>query len=523
MSSQKGPYELKIEPELINDPQAISDLFKKRFPQVASRWADLALTRRSIDARFGKPQYILRFEFAEKQDESSLSHLYIDATKAPVHIIGAGPAGYFAALTLLTKGIKPIVFDRGKDAQSRRRDLRAIMQDSIVNPDSNYCFGEGGAGTYSDGKLYTRSTKRGNIRTVLNTFCSYGADGDILVNANPHIGSNKLPKIIEAMRKAILDAGGEIHFNKKLEDFKRTGDQITELHFQDGEVQPCSKVILATGHSARDIFTLLHERQVLLEAKAFAMGARVEHSQQTIDQLQYHCSTRPDNLPAAAYSVVTQVDGRGVFSFCMCPGGMIVPSATAPGEIVMNGMSPSRRDSPYANSGLVTSVELADIPSEFGDSPLRAMYFQQHSEQMFFQHGNGSQQAPAQLLTDFVLQKHSSILPASSYVPGIYPADLNHLLPASISVRIRTGVKMIGNKMRGYLSEDAVIVGLESRTSSPVRIPRDKITLLHPQVSNLYPCGEGAGYAGGIVSAAIDGMKIAEQIIENRRLEIRSI
>ena len=449
-----------------------------------------------------------------------------------VLVIGAGPAGLFAALQLIENGYKPIIIERGKDVKSRRRDLAAINKEQIVNPHSNYCFGEGGAGTYSDGKLYTRSTKRGDINKVLELFVAHGADDNILIEAHPHIGTNRLPKIIEAMRQTIVDAGGEVHFNKHLTDLIVKNNQIQGIRctqLQTGSTQEylSDNLILATGHSARDIFELLHSKNILIEAKTFAMGVRVEHPQTLIDSLQYHCSMnevehKRDFLPAASYSLVHQALGRGVYSFCMCPGGIIAPCATAPGEVVTNGWSPSKRNNPYANSGIVVTTEAIDLIDYQQFGPLAGLRYQQDLEKMAWQAGGGhvannsliGQIAPAQRLQDFVSNTLSSSLPKVSYQPGIQSAPLHSLLPEAIGKRLQIGFQEFGKKMRGYLSNEAVIVGVESRTSSPVRIPRDNETLQHPQIKGLYPCGEGAGYAGGIVSAAIDGQKCANKIAE---------
>jgi uncharacterized FAD-dependent dehydrogenase len=508
-------YEVKVHPDKINEAKFIYAELKQKHHLSDEAVNELTLIKRSIDSRGGHPVYVLRYQSKNSAEQfEKLENYHVSGSKPVVNIIGAGPAGYFAALQLLAKGIKPILFDRGKDVQSRRRDLRAIMQESKVNPDSNYCFGEGGAGTYSDGKLYTRSTKRGDTRTILELFCAHGADKSIQIDANPHIGTNKLPNIIASMRQTIENAGGEIHFGKRLVDFTLKDEKISEIHFEDGSQYPCDYLILATGHSARDIFHLLHAKNILIEAKPFALGCRVEHPQTLIDEIQYKCKPRHQNLPPASYSTVVQVQDRGVFSFCMCPGGMIVPSATAPGELVVNGMSPSRRDSPFSNSGLVTSIELEDIPGEFGQSPLRAMYFQQKFEQEMFQFGDGSQKSPTLRLKDFTEGKLSADLPDTSYIPGIYPAPLSTLLPEKVNVRLKQGLTDINRKLKGYVNNEAIITGLESRTSSPVRIPREKETYQHPQITNLFPCGEGAGYAGGIASAAIDGMNVAKAIIE---------
>ncbi len=440
-------------------------------------------------------------------------------------IIGAGPAGLFAALQLIEKGIKPIILERGKDVRARRRDLAALNKEGIVNPDSNYCFGEGGAGTYSDGKLYTRSNKRGDIDRILNLFVYFGAEEKILYEAHPHIGTNKLPQIITAMRQAIIDYGGQFLFEKKVTDFINANDKLKAVKTADGNVFEADAFILATGHSARDIFELLHSKNILIEAKPFALGVRIEHPQLLIDTCQYKTNAGNAALPPAAYSLVQQVNGRGVFSFCMCPGGIIAPAATAAGEVVVNGWSPSKRNNPYANSGMVVQVELEDafnfLKSESGNGqwatgnekhPLITMEFQKMVEQNCFTAAGANLAAPAQRMTDFCSGKNSSSLPQCSYQPGLTNVNLKEVLPAFIYQTLAKGFVEFGKKMKGYYTNDAVVVATESRTSSPVRIPRDNATLTHPQIKNLYPCGEGAGYAGGIVSAAMDGERVAAQI-----------
>jgi uncharacterized FAD-dependent dehydrogenase len=434
-------------------------------------------------------------------------------------VVGAGPAGYFAALELLELGIKPIVLDRGNDVQLRRRDLRAIQQFGEVNPDSNYCFGEGGAGTYSDGKLYTRSVKRGNVYKSLKLLVEHGAKSDILTEAHPHIGSNKLPGVVQNLRQTIQSFGGEVHFGQCVSDFILRDGKIkgvvTESVGGDsgaGREWLADVVILATGHSARDIYYLLHKKSIRIEAKPFALGVRVEHPQALIDDIQYKHYQRNEELPAASYSLVCQAAGKGVFSFCMCPGGLIVPSATQPGEIVVNGMSMSRRDSPFANSGVVTSVELDDLIPWQKHGPFSALVFQAEAEQRLFAAGDGSQKAPALRLPDFLKGKLSSDLPKTSYIPGIYTAPLYELLPQFIYKRLREGLTDFGQQMRGYHTAEAIVVATESRTSAPVRIPREAETLMHPEVVGLFPCGEGAGYAGGIISAAMDGQRVARAV-----------
>ncbi len=435
-----------------------------------------------------------KFEKREFQDVSKQDH---------VVIVGAGPAGLFAALRLIEQGIKPIILERGKNVRDRRRDLAAIHKEHIVNPESNYCFGEGGAGTYSDGKLYTRSTKRGDVNRILSTFIQFGADDDILVNSHPHIGTNKLPQIITAIREQILACGGEVRFNSKLTDIILNGNEVAGVVINREEKLLTKKLILATGHSARDIYELLHKRGIEIEAKQFAMGVRVEHPQELINSIQYH-GVSCESLPPSAYSLVDQVNGRGVYSFCMCPGGIIAPCATAPGEIVTNGWSPSKRNNPFANSGIVIPVEPEDYRQFASAGPLAGLRYQQFVEQTVCRMAGGTQTAPAQRLSDLVNGRLSADLPVNSYKPGTVSMQLSEVLPKAIHQRLRGGFQEFGKKMRGYLTNEAVAVAVESRTSSPVRIPRDE-SGEHPQIKGLFPCGEGSGYAGGIVSAAIDG------------------
>lgn len=490
------------------------------------------ITKRSIDARSRQAWVNLSLvvfvnEPFTHRPKAQFQFKDVSNVRRSVLIIGAGPTGLFAALRLLEHGIKPILIERGKDVRSRRRDLAMLNKQGEVNTESNYCFGEGGAGTYSDGKLYTRSSKRGDVNKILNLFVHFGAEENILFDAHPHIGTNKLPQIITAMRQMIIDCGGEFHFEKKLSSIDINNGQVVSVKTADGHTLKADAYILATGHSARDIFHLLHEKKILIESKPFALGVRVEHPQALIDNVQYHLggpaiadkgSLRPAYLPPASYSVVQQVEGKGVFSFCMCPGGIIAPAATSPGELVVNGWSPSKRNNPYANSGIVVTVEPGDIRSYAKYGPLAAMKFQEDVERKAFAAGGGKFVAPAQRLIDFTENKLSSSLPDCSYLPGISPVKLSSVLPAFINNRLRQAFIEFGKKMplrpgkNGYLTNDAVVVATESRTSSPVRIPRDSKTLVHPQLSNLYPAGEGAGYAGGIVSAAMDGERIAERI-----------
>src|SRR5258706_1773170 len=476
--------------------------------------------RRSIDARGKNVTVKIQVELHPVgQTEISYSKNYPDvSSKRVVIIVGAGPAGLFAAIRLIELGIKPLVFERGKDVQARRRDLAAINKDHIVNPESNYCFGEGGAGTDSDGKLYTRSNKRGDVQRILEILIAHGAHEDILFDAHPHIGTNKLPKIVSALRESILQSGGEIHFNAKVTDFILSGGEMKGVITADGTQYEGDALILATGHSARDIFQLLHQRKILIEAKPFALGVRVEHQQNLIDKIQYHCATdRGEFLPASSYALVHQakVNGteRGVFSFCMCPGGFIVPAATSQGEVVVNGMSPSRRDSRFANSGIVVAVSEKDFKSYQQHGSLAGMYFQMEIEKKACALAGDKQTAPAQRLMDFVDRKVSSSLLETSYQPGLVSVDMKSVLPDFIFESLTQGFRNFGIKMKGYMTNEAQVVGVESRTSSPVRIPRDKQTLEHPQVRRLFPCAEGAGYAGGIVSAALDGERCAEAIV----------
>lgn len=508
--------ELKLAPAEIDDTDVIRQRVARQLKCAPAEIEAIHPLRRSIDARGRRPFFRLRvaaYIGEPYQPEPALLDQFKDVSEAPaVIIVGAGPAGMFAALELIELGLKPIVLDRGKDVRARRRDLRAIQQFGEVNPHSNYCFGEGGAGTYSDGKLYTRSHKRGNIEKALKLFVEHGAVSDILVDAHPHIGSNKLPKIVQNIRESILHYGGEMRF----------GNHVTDLLLEEGKMQGVvvngteevrsKAVILATGHSARDVYYLLHRHGIRMEAKPFALGVRIEHPQPLIDQIQYGQRKRDPKLPASSYRLACQVSGRGVFSFCMCPGGLVVPAATAPGELVVNGMSMSRRDSPYANSGTVVAVEMEDLAPFAEHGIFAGLAFQQQVEQQMFQFGDGSQKAPAQRLPDFVKGKLSADLPGSSYIPGLYAGPLHELLPRSIYERLRGGVQEFGRKMKGYYTAEANVIGTESRTSSPVRIPRDRETYMHTETEGLFPCGEGAGFAGGIISAAMDGQNVARAV-----------
>jgi len=479
----------------------------------------IKILRKSIDAR--KSIIIFNYKIAvyineQPPETSEYLFTYKDVSKAKeIHIIGFGPAGMFAALRCIELGYKPIVLERGKNVQERRRDLRAINQFHDVNEDSNYCFGEGGAGTYSDGKLYTRSLKRGDVRRIFENLVFHGASGQILIDAHPHIGTNKLPKVVQNIRETILKYGGEIHFESRVTDFIVKDNTLKAIQLQNGNVLDTKAVILATGHSARDIYYLLHKQNIALEAKSFAMGVRVEHPQHIIDSIQYHCKEQRDALlPAASYSLVHQVNDRGVYSFCMCPGGFIVPAATTNGEVVVNGMSPSKRNNTFANSGIVVEINVEqDIPKYNHYGVLKGLEYQKDLERLAYTSGGRSQTAPAQRLTDFVDGKLSNSLNDTSYQPGLKSAPLHSLLPKIIGSKLRKGITAFGQKMKGYYTYQANVVGVESRTSSPVKIPRND-QLEHPDVQGLFPCGEGGGYAGGIVSAAMDGERCAEAAIK---------
>ncbi len=478
----------------------------------------IEIIKKSIDARKKDVKLVTRLQVwigEEKKEIEEAKFEFSDvSTKPEVIIVGGGPAGLFAALELIQKGLKPIILERGKIVSERKKDVALINRNTSVNPDSNYCFGEGGAGTFSDGKLYTRSSKRGNIKFILDLLEFHGANKNILSDAHPHIGTNNLPRIIKRIRQTIIDAGGEVLFNTKVVDFIIDDNKIKGVVTQNGDKISGIATVLATGHSANDIYELLHNKGIKIEAKPFAMGVRVEHPQDIIDSVQYHCNIRDEYLPAASYNLVTQAQNRGVYSFCMCPGGFIVPAVTGPDEIVVNGMSPSRRNSYFANSGMVVEVKVEDFPEyeKYGD--LAGLKYREQLEKTAFLNGGDGIVAPAQRINDFLKGKLSQDLPETSYHPGLVSSPVHFWLPDSIGQRLQEGFKVFGRKMKGFLSHHGVVVGVESRTSSPVRIPRDKQTLNHPQIKNLYPCGEGAGFAGGIVSAAMDGVRCADMISE---------
>jgi uncharacterized FAD-dependent dehydrogenase len=511
---------LRLSPAEAADDSLVKNLIADQLATSPAKVCGFIPLKQSIDARSKSPMIQLSVRaFIDEpfrgRELFNFDFPDVSNCRLSVVIIGAGPAGLFAALKSIELGIRPVILERGKDVRTRRRDLARLNREGEVNPESNYCFGEGGAGTYSDGKLYTRSGKRGDLERILQLFVYFGAPENILYESHPHIGTNKLPHIITAIRKKILDCGGEIHFEKKLTGIELSGGHINAITTADGDRFPVGALVLATGHSARDIFILLHKKNILIEAKPFALGVRVEHPQTVIDAIQYHSASRGMYLPPAAYSWVQQVADKGVFSFCMCPGGIIAPASTSPGEIVVNGWSPSKRNNPFANSGIVVTVEPRDAIAYFKDQNIRMkhdalllMNFQEVVERRCFAAGGGKLVAPASRLADFTAGKISAALPTCSYVPGIEPASLPELLPGFIHTRLRKAFELTGEKMKGYLTNEAVVVATESRTSSPVRIPRDPVSLLHPQINNLYPCGEGAGYAGGIVSAAMDGEKV---------------
>ncbi len=512
---------LKIHPDFIFDENHIKQIVRKQLKQDKFSYK---IIKRSIDARGKQPFYVVKVQVnlhpnpAQPFNSFYEKYIFQNVTNKPeVVIVGLGPAGMFAALECLMQGLKPVVFERGKQVRARRRDLANITKHQIVNPDSNYCFGEGGAGTFSDGKLYTRSHKRGNVNKILELLVMHGASEDILIDAHPHIGTNKLPKVVEAIRETILHFGGEVYFESKLTDIFYENNQLKGIEINNEQKLNCKNLILATGHSARDIYRLLVKKNILIEPKPFAVGVRAEHSQELIDAAQYHCPVRHPNLPPASYKLVQQVKGLGVYSFCMCPGGIIAPCATEPGEIVTNGWSPSKRNNPFANSGIVVSVtEQMLLPYQEKYGVLAGVAFQEKIEKTAFSAAGNNietlfgQIAPAQRITDFIRKKQSSSLPEVSYRPDVSSVDIHSILPTEIAERLREAFKVFGKKIKGYTSEEATLIAPETRTSAPVRIPRDKETLEHVQIKGLYPCGEGAGYAGGIISAAIDGQRIIE-------------
>lgn len=506
--------EIKISPKLVLSKGEIKNKISNTFNIKKSRINHIEIIKKSIDARSKNIKYnlIIDIYIDEKFIEKTKIIRYKNVHNSKeVFIIGAGPAGLFAALKLIERGIKPIIFERGKKIRDRRRDIAQLTNNHIVNVDSNYCFGEGGAGTFSDGKLYTRSKKKGDIMNILDILIQHGADKNIKIDAHPHIGTNKLPKIITSIRDTIINFGGEINFNSKLTNIKITNNKIHRIEINKNKIIKVSKLILATGHSARDIFKLLHKKEIKIEAKEFALGVRIEHKQKLIDQIQYKCKERSEYLPPSQYSIKKQINGRGIFSFCMCPGGIIAPCATEEGQVVTNGWSPSKRDYPSSNSGIVVEIKTEDLKKFKKYGPLAGVYFQEEIERKACLLAGGSQKVPAQRLLDFIDNKLSENIPLTSYIPGTTSIKITELFPAFINNTLKNGFIKFGKKMKGYLTNDAIIHAPETRTSSPVRIPRNKNTLEHEEISGIYPCGEGAGYAGGIVSAAIDGERCANK------------
>lgn len=514
-------YQIRVQPHIAANEQALRSWLADEYGFDVRTVTSLRILRRSIDARQRTIFVNLKVRVyinEPAQDDAYVPTEYPDVSERPqVIVVGAGPGGLFAALRLIELGFRPIVLERGKDVHERKKDLSQITKTQKVDAESNYCFGEGGAGAYSDGKLYTRSKKRGNIEKILNVFCQHGASTNILADAHPHIGTDKLPRVIENMRNTILRCGGEVHFQTKMtqlivEDDRVVGveaEQSSHLSSLTSHLSFMGPVILATGHSARDVYRYLADCHIELEAKGIAVGVRLEHPSALIDQIQYHNKLgRGKYLPAAEYSFVTQVDGRGVYSFCMCPGGFIIPAATDKEQIVVNGMSPSNRGGQWSNSGMVVELRAEDVE---GDDPLRVMHYQEQLERNCWQQGNMKQTAPAQRMADFVNKRLSYDLPRSSYAPGLISSPLHFWMPEAISHRLQEGFKTFGRQSHGFLTNEALMIGVETRTSSPVRILRDSETLMHVRLEGLFPCGEGAGYAGGIVSAGVDGERCAEQ------------
>ena len=510
---------LQVTPEIAVNNQLIKEQVAKLICVAVADINHISILKRSIDARQKAIKFNLKVVIYFQEDDFVEQKIQLPEYKnvsnsQEVIVVGAGPAGLFAALQLIELGLKPIVIERGKDVRGRRRDLKAINLDHMVNEDSNYCFGEGGAGTYSDGKLYTRSKKRGDVTRILELLVGFGASDDILIEAHPHIGTNKLPKIIQDIREKIIEMGGLVLFETRLTDILIKNSEIQGIVTQSGDTILANKIILATGHSARDIFELLDRKKVFIEAKPFALGVRAEHPQSLIDSIQYSCDYRGELLPPAPYSIVKQVGGRGMYSFCMCPGGVIAPCATSPGEVVTNGWSPSKRDQATANSGIVIELKLEDFAPFAKFGALAGLEFQKSIEQKAWHLAGESQKVPAQRMVDFTKNIVSSDIPKTSYVPGTTSVEMGQVFPGFLSQILREGFSEFGKSMKGYLTNEAILHAPESRTSSPVRIPRDSISLEHIQIKGLYPCGEGAGYAGGIISAAIDGEKCAIKIFE---------
>lgn len=513
---------IRVTPEVAADPLKLKVYASTALNVNANDIREVVIIRRSIDARQKQVMVNLNLKVYQNEDAPEVQFdvvrpEYKDVSEAPqVVVVGAGPAGLFAALRLIELGLKPVIVERGKDVDSRRLDMAAISREGRVDPDSNYCFGEGGAGAYSDGKLYTRSKKRGSVDKILSLLYLHGADKSVLIDAHPHIGTDRLPGVIKKIRETILQYGGEVHFNTRMTDLIVRDGRVEGIVTATGK-EISGPVILATGHSARDVYKVLDSHGITLEPKGLAVGVRLEHPQELIDRIQYHSKAgRGKFLPPAEYSMLTRVDGRGVYSFCMCPGGVVIPAASEPGQLVVNGMSSSGRWGRFSNSGMVVEVLPEDVP---GNSPLKMMEFQKDIETRFFEDGGEGQNAPAQRMTDFVNGKDSATLPRVSYAPGVHPARIDRLLPKMIADRLRKGFAEFGRKSKGFLTPDAVLIGAETRTSSPVRVPRDTETLEHIAVKGLFPAGEGAGYAGGIVSAAMDGERAAEAVAKQLKVD----
>jgi len=510
--------DLRLSPKQAADINTIKTIVSAETGILFSNITSIRILKRSIDARQRNIVINLRVRAYVNEDEpkTKFEPIFYPNVKDAIQavVVGAGPAGLFAALRLIELGVRPIVVERGKNVRDRKRDTMLMNREHVVNPESNYCFGEGGAGAYSDGKLYTRSKKRGNVEKILNVFCQYGASTDILIDAHPHIGTDKLPGIIEKMRVQIIESGGEVHFETRMDSLIIENGEVRGIETNSGEVFR-GPVILATGHSARDVYRMLQTQGVKIEAKGLAVGVRVEHPSHLIDQIQYHNPEgRGDYLPAAEYSFVEQVNERGVYSFCMCPGGIVVPSASGEKQVVVNGMSPSNRGSKWSNSGVVVEIHPEDFPEYAQYKELALLKFQEDFEELAWVHGGKTQIAPAQCLSDFVNNRKSEGLPVTSYAPGVVSSPLHEWMPGFIRIRLQEAFKQVGKKQKGYLTNEALIIGVESRTSSPIRIVRDRTTMEHLEIAGLYPCGEGAGYAGGIVSAAMDGEKCAEALGE---------
>ncbi len=507
---------IRVSPDDLNNRTEHERLLTKELRTSPGEIAHSELLKRALDARKSRPVYELLYRCwmsGEHIEAEEFRPPECDVTRAQsVIVVGAGPAGLFAALRLIELGLRPILLERGKDIRARRRDVALLSKRGIIDPESNYCFGEGGAGTFSDGKLYTRSTKRGSRERILNMLVAHGASREILIETHPHIGTNKLPAVVQALSQRIIDCGGEIHFNHRVDSIRFQNGTFLGVSTAQGLELESSALVLATGHSARDITHLLMRQQIRIEAKAFALGVRIEHPQSSIDHLQYKQDPRHPQLPAASYNLRTQVENRGVFSFCMCPGGVICPAATAEGEVVVNGWSPSKRNSKFANSGIVLEISQEDLQEHGGDSVLAGLTLQKQIESRAFELGGGAMKAPAELLTSFIGKQNSRSLPDCSYKPGLTPADVAAVFPDTIARRLREGLSNFSKMRKGFLHPDAVVVATESRTSSPIRIPRDKETYMHPDIEGFFPCGEGAGYAGGIMSAAIDGERVAEAV-----------